>query len=270
MELSTAPQGAGAGGQTEPAGATPLAIEGLSKSFDGRLVLDQVDLAVGPGEIVAVLGANGSGKSTSLRCVIGLARPDRGSIRINGSEVVGVRGAELVEARRQAAMIFQRIHLVHRRRALDNVCCGALGRLSLRESLSPLLFPDELREEAMSCLARVGLADRADDRATNLSGGQQQRVAIARALCQRAKVILADEPVAALDPAAAVQVMALLRDLAHDEGLGVAVVLHQPVLARRYADRIVGLLRGRVAFARPPAEIEDADIDALYADERVL
>lgn len=198
-----------------------LAIRGLRKSFGGRVVLDGFDLSVEPGEFVALLGPNGSGKSTALRCVVGLETPDGGSIDVGGN----------------AAMVFQKIHLVGRRNALDNVCSGALGRLPLRRSL---FFPADVREEAMRCLDRVGLADRALDRCARLSGGQQQRVAIARALCQRANVILADEPVSALDPQAAVQVMELLVDLAA-EGLAVVAVLHQPELARTYAHRIVDM-----------------------------
>ncbi|MFS8099985.1 ATP-binding cassette domain-containing protein [Lentzea alba] len=196
-----------------------LAIRGLLKSFGGRTVLDGLDLRVEAGEFVALLGPNGSGKSTALRCVVGLETPDGGEIDVSGS----------------AAMVFQKIHLVGRRNALDNVCSGALGRLPLHRSL---IFPDDVREEAMQCLERVGLADRALDRCARLSGGQQQRVAIARALCQRANVILADEPVSALDPQAAVQVMELLVDLAA-EGMAVVAVLHQPDLARKYANRVV-------------------------------
>ena len=250
------------------ANGVPLRLTGLRKSFGGRVVLEGVDLEVGAGELVAVLGANGSGKSTALRCVVGLVEPDGGSIAIAGQEVVGLRGAQLVAARRRAAMVFQKIHLVERRSALDNVCCGALGRLGLRQSLVPALFPRPLLEEAMGCLQRVGLADRAAERVSRLSGGQQQRVAIARALCQRAEVVLADEPVAALDPAAAEQVMALLARLANEEGLGVAAVLHQPDLARRHADRVVGLMYGRVAFDGPPQDVPAEAIDGLYAPER--
>jgi phosphonate transport system ATP-binding protein len=250
-----------AGAATVP----PLRIGGLRKAFGTRTVLDGVDLEVGAGEAVAVLGANGSGKSTVLRCVVGLVEPDGGRIEVAGQDVGGLRGAQLVAARRRAAMVFQQIHLVGRRSALDNVCCGALGRLDLRGSLR---FSRALREEAMACLHRVGLADRAAQRVSTLSGGQQQRVAIARALCQRADVVLADEPVAALDPAAAEQVMALLARLAHEEGLGVAVVLHQPDLARRHADRLVGLHHGRVVFDARPDDVAAADVDALYADER--
>ena len=196
-----------------------LAIRGLCKSFGGRTVLDGFDLTVEAGEFVALLGPNGSGKSTALRCVVGLETPDGGSVEVRGTP----------------AMVFQTIHLVGRRTALANVCSGALGRLPLHRSV---VFPDEVREEAMACLARVGLADRAVDRCARLSGGQQQRVAIARALCQRANVILADEPVSALDPQAAVQVMELLVDLA-TEGMAVVAVLHQPELAREYAHRTV-------------------------------
>ncbi|SDN03754.1 phosphonate transport system ATP-binding protein [Lentzea albidocapillata subsp. violacea] len=196
-----------------------LAIRGLRKSFGGRTVLDGFDLSVEPGEFVALLGPNGSGKSTVLRCVVGLETPDGGEVEVGGN----------------AAMVFQKIHLVGRRNALDNVCSGALGRLPLHRSF---FFPQDVREEAMGCLERVGLVDRALDRCARLSGGQQQRVAIARALCQRANVILADEPVSALDPQAAVQVMELLKALAGD-GMAVVAVLHQPELARTYADRVV-------------------------------
>lgn len=218
-----------------------LAIRDLHKSFDGRKVLAGVDLTVSRGEFVAVLGANGSGKSTVLRCAVGLQPPDSGSIEVDGG----------------AAMVFQQIHLVRRRSAVDNVCAGALGRLPLHRSL---VFDRETRQEAMACLDRVGLAARAADRAGRLSGGQQQRVAIARALCQRATVILADEPVSALDPSAAEQVVALLASLA-SEGLAVLAVLHQPDLARRFAHRIVGLSEGRVVLDGSPST---ADITSLY------
>ncbi|GAA2209544.1 phosphonate ABC transporter ATP-binding protein [Nonomuraea monospora] len=238
-----------------------LAVRGLRKSFSGRTVLDGLDLSLAPGEFLALLGANGSGKSTALRCVVGLESPDGGEILLHG------RPADTAPLRRRMAMIFQQIHLVHRRSALDNVCAGALGRLPLRRSLTPILFPRELREEAMLCLDRVGMADRAAEPAGRLSGGQRQRVAIARALCQRAEIILADEPVSALDPAAAEQVVALLADLAHDQGLAVAAVLHQPDLARRHADRVAGLLRGRVLLDIPAAALTADALTPLYTPD---
>ncbi|GAA4957190.1 phosphonate transport system ATP-binding protein [Nonomuraea thailandensis] len=242
--------------------APALAVRGLRKSFSGRTVLDGLDLSLARGEFLALLGANGSGKSTALRCVVGLESPDAGEILVRG------RPADTAPLRRRMAMIFQQIHLVHRRTALDNVCAGALGRLPLHRSLAPILFPRELREEAMLCLDRVGMADRAAEPAGRLSGGQRQRVAIARALCQRAEIILADEPVSALDPAAAEQVVALLADLAHEQGLAVAAVLHQPDLARRHADRVAGLLHGRATLDTPAATLTAADLATLYAPDR--
>ncbi|MPY85534.1 MAG: ATP-binding cassette domain-containing protein [Actinophytocola sp.] len=232
-----------------------LRISALRKSFDGRVVLDGVDLDVQAGEFVAVLGANGSGKSTILRCVVGLESPDSGDILVN--EVPARPGAS------QAAMVFQKIHLVGRRSALDNVCTGALGRLPLHRSLSPLLFPAALRAEAMRCLDRVGLADQADQPVRRLSGGQQQRVAIARALCRRAPVLLADEPVSALDPHAAEHVLTVLAGLAGD-GLAVVAVLHQPELAREHAHRVVGLADGSIAVDAAPESVSDRDIESLY------
>ncbi|MBW0119660.1 phosphonate ABC transporter ATP-binding protein, partial [Pseudonocardia abyssalis] len=222
-----------------------LALTGITIRFGDRQVLHGVDVTVAEGELLAVLGANGSGKSTLLRAAAALVPVHAGTVTVDGR----ARGPLDV------ALVFQKIHLVGRRSALDNVCAGALGRLPLRSSLVPALFPRAVREEAMACLDRVGLADRAHDRAGSLSGGQQQRVAVARSLCQRARVVLADEPVSALDPAAAEQVLALLTELAHVERLAVLAVLHQPDLARRHADRIVGLRGGRVVLDGAPAAV---------------
>jgi phosphonate transport system ATP-binding protein len=243
---------------TELTTSPALSIRGLEKRYGDNVVLHGFDLDVAAGEVVSILGANGSGKSTALRCVVGLTKPDDGTITVDGNTV---EPGTSVSA---AAMVFQKIHLVPRRSVLDNVCSGALGRLSLRQSWSTYSFPRELREEAMACLARVGLADRPHEKAGHLSGGQQQRVAIARALCQRARILLADEPVSALDPAASEIVMRLLRSLADEDRIAVAAVLHQPDLARRHSDRIVGLTAGRVTLSTTPEALTDAEIDALY------
>jgi phosphonate transport system ATP-binding protein len=237
-----------------------LSVRGLTKRYGDRVVLEGFDLDVHAGEVVSVLGANGSGKSTMLRCLSGLTKFDAGSVSVAGREV---RSGERVP---EFAMVFQKIHLVPQLSALENVCAGALGRLSFRQAWAPRAFPTDVREEAMGCLDRVGLAERAHDRAGRLSGGQQQRVAVARALCQRAGVLLADEPVSALDPAAAEQVMRLLRSLAGD-GMAVAAVLHQPDLARRHSDRVVGLTGGRITLDIAPSALTDADVDALYAPD---
>ncbi|MEU8669419.1 MULTISPECIES: phosphonate ABC transporter ATP-binding protein [Streptomyces] len=227
-----------------------LTLTAITVRYGDRQVLHGVDVHVARGELLAVLGANGSGKSTLLRAAAGLEPMAAGEVALDGATCDPL----------DIAMVFQHIHLVRRRTVLDNVCAGALGRLPLHHSLHPTLFPKELREEAMACLDRVGLADRAHDRAGRLSGGQQQRVAVARALCQRPRVLFADEPVSALDPAASEQVLALLAELAHKENLAVLAVLHQPSLAARHADRVVGLREGRVALDGPPQD----NVDILY------
>jgi len=254
---------------TRPEGTSPaLAVRGLRKSFaDGRPVLKDVDLDVWPGELTVLLGANGSGKSTLLRCSVRLLEPDAGSVVLCGRQLVGSRGRDLREARRKAAMVFQQVLLVRRRSAIENVAYGALGDLPLRRSLSRQLFPAEVAERAHVSLTRVGLRDVAFKRADQLSGGQAQRVAIARALCQQAEVVLADEPVASLDPRAAEDVLVLLGEIARVEGLAVLVVLHQPELARRYADRVIGMVRGEFVFDSPPTALERDRIATLYEGE---
>lgn len=227
-----------------------LSATGLTVRYGTRQVLHDIDVTVTAGELLTVLGANGSGKSTLLRAAAGLTPISAGAVTVDGRSPGPL----------DVALVFQQIHLVRRRSALDNVCAGALGRLPLHRSITPALFPRELREEAMACLDRVGLTDRAHDRVGSLSGGQQQRVAIARALCQRAPVVLADEPVSSLDPAAAEQVLALLSELAHTEHLAVLAVLHQPGFARQHADRIIGLRDGRVVLDGDPHQ----PVDALY------
>ncbi|GAA1776021.1 phosphonate ABC transporter ATP-binding protein [Leucobacter iarius] len=248
---------------TDTAREVLLDVRKISKSFGDRVVLRDMSMQVHAGEVVAFLGANGSGKSTTLRAVNGLIEADSGDIEISGVRLTEASGARRSEARRSAATVFQKIHLVGRRTVLQNVCAGGFARLATLRSVPPL-FGTELKEEAMACLDRVGLADRAHDRAGSLSGGQQQRVAIARALCQRPRILLADEPVSALDPRAADDVMALLHELAVEENLGVAAVLHQPHLARKYAHRVIGLRDGNLAFDAPIDDIDDAALAALY------
>jgi phosphonate transport system ATP-binding protein len=227
-------------------------------------VLKGVDVAVRPGELTVILGANGSGKSTLLRCALRLIEPDDGEMALCGHDLRRARGDDLRRARRQAAMVFQQVLVVRRRTSLENVAFGALGELPLYRSVSTRLFPAELRARALDSLDRVGLAEFAGQRAGTLSGGQAQRVAVARALCQQARVILADEPVASLDPRAAESVLALLADVAKNENLGVLVVLHQPELARRYADRLIGFFEGQISFDRAPHEVTSDEVEALY------
>jgi phosphonate transport system ATP-binding protein len=196
-----------------------------------------------------------------------MIEPDSGSVTLAGRDIMAAKGTELRDLRRSAAMVFQQIHLVRRRTAFENVCYGALGRIHGWRAASYRVFPPDVIETAWQSLERVGLAEKAWQRADTLSGGQQQRVAIARALCQKAEVILADEPVSALDPRAANTVLALLADIARKDGLAVACVLHQPDLARTYGDRIIGVSAGEIAFERTPASIQDDDIAHLYHGE---
>ncbi|HUB15901.1 MAG TPA: phosphonate ABC transporter ATP-binding protein [Acetobacteraceae bacterium] len=229
----------------------------------GRLALDGATLTVAAGELVVVLGHNGSGKSTMLRCIAGLLRPTAGLVRVAGQELTRLSGRKLAEARMALGMIFQHGHLVRRRSVLANVLCGTLGRhRSVATSLGALPWSEAAF--AAQCLDAVGLLRFARQRADTLSGGQAQRVAIARALAQRPHAVLADEPVASLDPEAAEEIMRLLRGLASRDGLPVVCVLHQPELARRYADRILGLRQGRMVFLEDAASITPGQVSALY------
>ncbi|MBO0730104.1 MAG: phosphonate ABC transporter ATP-binding protein [Acidimicrobiaceae bacterium] len=248
-----------------PADAEPaLWIRGLGKSFPTKrdAVVD-VDLQVWPGELVAVLGANGSGKSTMLRCVVSLLQPSAGSVIVAGNDLSSLRGRELRDARQAVGMVFQQGHLVRRRSALRNAASGCLGRHHRPATMVGRLPRHEL-ELGWSCLERVGMTEVAHRRADTLSGGQAQRVAIARTLAQQPSVLLADEPVASLDPEAAAEVMTILRQLAVTEGLGVVVVLHQPELALRHAHRVVGMRAGRAVFDVPVTAADPQAIGALY------
>lgn len=252
------------------AGTAPppiLDIEGLTKEYPGgRRALEGVTLSVSPGELVVVLGANGSGKSTLLRCAVRLIDPSAGAVRVAGQDLATLKGSALRESRRSVAMIFQQANLVRRRTALDNVATGALGRHHTLGTALGWLPRDELLEAAR-LLDRLGLLHLANKRADTLSGGEAQRVAVARALAQRPRVLLADEPVASLDPEAAEDVLRLLVQLAADEHLGVLCVLHQPELATRHAHRLVGLRHGRKVFDAPTAEITPEAIAGLYRAE---
>ncbi|HEX3605693.1 MAG TPA: phosphonate ABC transporter ATP-binding protein [Candidatus Dormibacteraeota bacterium] len=246
------------------AGRPLLEVRGLTKRFDGgRVVLDGVDLVARRGEVTAILGPNGSGKSTLLRCTVRLVEPSAGTVWIDGEELTALSDRRLQEARRAIAMVFQSAHLVRRRTALANAASGALGSLGgLAVACGRL--PREALELGHRNLVRVGVEHVARQRAETLSGGQAQRVAIARALSQRPRVLLADEPVASLDPDATEEVMVLLRSLAADEGMAVVCVLHQPELARWHADRIVGLRAGRIVVDAPATEVDDAALTRLY------
>jgi phosphonate transport system ATP-binding protein len=247
-----------------PGTAAAIEVAGLTMEYrGGHRALDGIDLAITPGQVVALVGANGSGKSTLLRCMVRLIQPSSGRVDIGGTDITAAGRSELRLARARVGFVFQRFHLVPRLSAFRNVLHGAVGRQGHR-CLWPVSAPEDIRREGIDCLRRVGLADQANRRVDTLSGGQQQRVAIARMLMQRPQVILADEPVASLDPVAGVGVMDLLRDVAAERGLTAIVALHQLDLALTYTERIVGLRAGRIALDRETAACEGSELDALY------
>ncbi len=221
-----------------------LVIETVTKRYGTTLALDDVSFVVDPGEFVALLGPSGAGKSTLFRCVTRLVAPDTGVVRVLGRDMSALGGQELRLARRDVGLIFQQFNLIGRLSAMDNVLAGRMGHAStLRVMLRRFTHAD--RQLALAALDRVGLLERAGQRADSLSGGQQQRVAIARVLSQQARLLLADEPVSSLDPQSAENVLGILRSIARETGIAVVCALHQVDLARRYADRVVALRGGR-------------------------
>ncbi len=244
-----------------------LRVCGLTMRYpDGKVALADFDLSIEAGELVVVLGGNGSGKTTLLRCISRMVSPTTGEIWLNDTNLAPLSGERLRQARLPLAMIWQHASLVRRRSVLSNVAAGTLGRYGgLWTAIGGL--PAVERRAAYDHLSAVGLAALAGQRAGTLSGGQAQRVAIARALAQRPQVLLADEPVASLDPEAADDIMRLLRHLATHEHLAVLCVLHQVELANGYADRVVGIRDGRIAFDRPCAELSRDAVRQLYLSE---
>ena len=215
-------------------------------------VLDQVNLAAEPAERVAILGPSGAGKTTLFRAINGFAPATSGSIQLDGVEVTRARGAELRRLRSRIAVVSQRHDLVDRLAVYQNVMAGALGRWSWPRALRFLAKPtaDEL-DQAAAALRRVGLEHKLRQPTSSLSGGEHQRVAIARALIQQPVLLLADEPVASLDPRLAEQILELLCGLARETHLTLLCSLHQPQLAEKYFERIVEISGGRVAMDRP-------------------
>jgi phosphonate transport system ATP-binding protein len=225
--------------------------------------LKNVSLTFEQGEFVVVVGLSGAGKSTLIRCVNRLITPTEGHIYVAGREITGLGENELRKARAQIGMIFQHSNLVRRASVLRNVLAGRLAHLSAWRTLLGM-FPAEDIELALSNLDRVGILDKAYQRADKLSGGQQQRVAIARALTQKPSVLLADEPVAALDPPTAHQVMRDLKNLAREENLTALVNLHFIDMAQEYADRIIGLRAGELVYNGPAKGMTQQSFEEIY------
>lgn len=243
-------------------------VQGLTKEFaNGTRALNGVDLRVRAGETVVLLGANGSGKSTLQKCLTKLMKPTSGSVQVLGTEVTTASKREIAALRRDVGVVFQKINLVRELSVLTNVIHGSLGRVRSSRNWFAASARTEQREEAMEALERVGLAHVAGRRAEQLSGGQQQRVAIARMLMQRPQIVLADEPVAALDPRAGRAVMDLLWEVTQEQGLTLICTLHQLELARDYGSRVLALRDGVVEMDTRMSLVADEQLEGLYTAE---
>ncbi len=247
---------------------TVLAAHGLTKEYaPGRAAIAEVTLRFGRGDFVAVIGPSGAGKSTLLRCLNLLIRPTRGRVELLDRDITESSGGRLREVRGQVGMVFQGFNLVRRLSVLENVLAGRLrfARGPVRRFAGVLrLFPRSEREIAFACLEKVGIAEQAFKRADQLSGGQQQRVAIARVLAQEPRVILADEPIASLDPESARGVMRTLRAIHDTKGIPVIVNLHQVDVAREFGSRIVGMNAGRVCVDAAVDRVTAEDVERVY------
>jgi phosphonate transport system ATP-binding protein len=245
------------------AGEAAVKVEQLTRVFGQTTALDRVDLQVPAGQMLAILGLSGSGKSTLLRTLNGLVPPTSGTVHVLGCDVGHAHGAQMRALRRQVGFIFQQFGLVGRLTVLENVLSGALGRIRFPR-FGVMSYPRSLRLEALAHLERVGLDERAFQRSDTLSGGQQQRVAIARTLMQQPVLLLADEPVASLDPESSASVMELLLRICQEEHLTVIASLHQVELARGWADRMVGLRDGRVVLDARPQDVTSDAVMEIY------
>jgi phosphonate transport system ATP-binding protein len=250
--------------------AAVASVRDVSKTFGARKALNGVSVEVGAGEMVALIGPSGSGKSTLLRSITGLQTIDGGAgtitvfgevVQKNGRLTGATRGA-----RQKLGMIFQQFNLVGRLSLFSNVMLGALGRLPEWQGFLGV-WPAQDKTKAMAALHRVGVSDYAAQRANTLSGGQQQRAAIARALVQGAKGILADDPVASLDPVSARKVMELLVELNQRDGLGVIVTLHQVDYAIRYCERVIALKAGKIVYDGPATGLDTKQLIDIYGPE---
>ncbi|HKZ44373.1 MAG TPA: phosphonate ABC transporter ATP-binding protein [Anaerolineales bacterium] len=244
-----------------------LQIRNLTKIYEGGVkALDNVSFDVPDGQFLAVIGLSGSGKSTLLRCINRLIEPTDGQILWNDVDITQASQEEMREIRRKIGMVFQHFNLVHRSKVITNVLAGRLGYVNPAWSFLNR-FPKEDLEKARQQMERMGIADKANHRADELSGGQQQRVGIARALMQDPELILADEPVASLDPVLAHSIMKHLEDINKTDGVTVMCSLHFLDIVHRYADRAIALNEGKLVFEGLPEDIDDDRFKEIYGRE---
>jgi phosphonate transport system ATP-binding protein len=244
-----------------------LRVEGLTKVYpNGTQALKNVSFEVQDGEFLAIIGLSGSGKSTLLRCINRLIEPTAGKIYWDDQDITAASGAQMRLIRRQIGMVFQQFNLVKRSSVFSNVLSGRLGYVPTLSSSLHLFSADDTKK-AYASLQQVGLDNKAHVRADSLSGGQQQRVGIARALMQDPRLILADEPVASLDPVLAHSILKYLEQLNKERGITVLCSLHFLDLVHRYATRAIALKDGEVVFQGLPKAIDDAQFKAIYGQE---
>ena len=240
-----------------------LVLHQVSKYFDATRAVDGVSLEIPPGQMVGVIGRSGAGKSTLLRLINRLVDPTGGRIVCDHTDVSGLRGRALLDWRARCAMIFQQFNLVNRLNVLTNVLIGRIRQHGTVPSMIKR-FSDAERTMALHALERLDLLPQALQRADTLSGGQQQRVAIARALVQEPQIVLADEPIASLDPRSAQKVMAALQAINREDGITVVCNLHTLETARSYCGRIIGMAHGRIVFDGPPEALTTAKVRDVY------
>lgn len=241
-----------------------LEIKNLVKRYGrDKAVLEGLDLKVEGNSVVSIVGASGAGKSTMLRCINRLVEPTSGSITLNGTELVHLRGADLRRARRKIGMVFQGFNLLDRLTVMENVLAGRLGYVNLYQAITRR-YPQAGIERAFMLMERVGIAHYANKRADELSGGERQRVGVVRALMQEPDVLLADEPTASLDPRTSEQIMMLLQSLASELSLPVLINIHNVAQAKTYTERIVGLRHGKMIFDGVPSDFNKDALDAIY------
>ena len=260
---------AAAPGEAPPESSTPplLAIESLTKVYPGGTrALDGVSFTVCRPEVIAVIGSSGAGKSTLIRCINRLVEPTSGKVFLGTTDIVRLGAKELRQARRRIGMIFQEFNLVDRLSVMENILSGRLGSVSFLAAFTRRHPPADVAN-AYAMLDRVGLAGLHDSRADALSGGQRQRVGIGRALMQNPDLLLVDEPTASLDPKTARQIMRLVRALAEERATPALVNIHDVALAQGFADRIIGLKAGKVAFDGPAAELTPVVLTDIYGAE---
>jgi phosphonate transport system ATP-binding protein len=243
-----------------------LSIRNLVKTYpNGVQALKGVSFDVQKGEFLVIIGLSGSGKSTLLRCINRLHDPTSGEIKFKGHDVAHVQGEEVRLLRKRIGMIFQHFNLIPRHTVISQVLMGRLGSMTSWSSLMGLFKSDD-REKAMKYLDLVGIREKANIRADQLSGGQQQRVAIARALTQDPEILLADEPVASLDPATCHTVMDYLKKVNQELGITIVCNLHFLSLVRQYATRVIALKGGEIVYEGSPADINDAWFEKIYGE----